>query len=138
MVAFPSLLRPLARLCGVLVAVGLLGGVLTACDGGGENEEPEPPSVVNQIDDQRATAGGEALEINLETVFSRGDADALSFSASSSVPDVAEAATDGSMLTVTPLAGGEATITVTAEAEIGAAEESFVVSVFAGPPDRPE
>jgi len=127
-------LRPWRHLFPVLL--GLC--VVAACDGGGEsNGGPRSPTVENAIQDMEATAGGDVLEIDLQSVFSAPSQTEVSFSASSSNPDAATVSLQNALLSVTPVEGGEATITATAENEAGTAEDTFVVTVFADPPGRP-
>ena len=95
------------------------------------------PTVENQIQDQRANAGGEAIEIDLGEVFAASSGGALAYSASSSDEAVAPVTINSAMLMVTPQEGGEAEITVTASNEQGEATDTFGVRVFADPPDRP-
>lgn len=110
----------------------------TGCDGGGTSDDTnESPLVRNEIQDQDATANGEALEIDLTPVFSAPSGAALSYSASSSNTTVAEVDVSEALLRVTPGEGGEATITVTATNDAGEATDRFAVAVFADPPDRP-
>lgn len=82
-------------------------------------------------------AGGDVLEIDLRSVFSSPSETEVSFSVSSSNPDAATVSLQNALLSVTPVEGGKATITATAENEAGTAEDTFVVTVFADPPGRP-
>ena len=61
------------------------------------------------------TAGGGAKTINLSSSFSDPDGDPLTFSAGSSNTKVVTASVSGSTLTLTPVAVGSATISVTAD-----------------------
>lgn len=123
----------------LLLGMGLIG--LSGCDGGGngmEGEEGEPPTVVEGIDNQRLNPDGEVVEFDLESVFSAPEESEVTFSASSSDPSVAESSVQEATLTVTSAdAGGETTVTVTAENDAGTAEDAFDVEVFADPPGRP-
>jgi hypothetical protein len=71
-------------------------------------------SVANQISDKSLTAGGATSVVNLENplVFS-GNIGDLTYTAQSSNTDVATVAVNGSELTVTPVAEGNAIISVT-------------------------
>jgi len=92
-----------------------------------------PPTVANIIPNQTLTIGGSSFTRNLNTapaVFSDPDGDALSYTASSSAAGIATAGISGSTLTVTPVAGGSATITVTAnDGKGGTVSTSFSVTV---------
>lgn len=118
----------------------LLPVALAGCDsgGGGTNGDDQTPSVENQIQDRDANAGGEVIEVDLSTVFSAPANTSLAYSASSSNTAVAEVSVSDEVLTVTPGEGGEAEISVTAANEAGEATARFTVTVFAGPPGRPD
>ncbi|GEM_PF-4880451 len=92
-----------------------------------------PPVVANAIPDQIITLGAPPFSGNLNApppVFSDPDGDALSYSASSSAPNIATATISGSTLTVTPVAAGSAIITVTAsDNKGGAVSTTFTVTV---------
>ncbi len=86
-----------------------------------EDDDPFPPSnvpptVASQISDKTFTVGDAATTIVLEDKFSDADGDTLRYTAISSQPGVATASVPvtGSSLTLTPVAAGTATITVTA------------------------
>lgn len=117
--------------------IALLAYVGGACDGGGARA-PGPPTVENQIRNQEAQAGGDAISIDLRPVFTAPSGTTLSYAASSSNTAVATTQLESATLTVTPKEGGEAEITVTARNEDGQAQDVFTVSVFANPPSRPE
>lgn len=95
------------------------------------------PTVDNEIQNQRANAGGDVVEVNLEEVFSAPSGEPLTYSASSSDESVASVEVSGTTLTVTPQEGGEAEITVEASNEQGEAIDTFRMRVFADPPGRP-
>jgi uncharacterized protein YjdB len=95
------------------------------------------PVVENEIQNQRANAGGDIIEVDLEEVFSAPSGTPLTYSASSSDEGVASVAVNSTTLTVTPQEGGEAEIMVTASNDQGEATDAFRVRVFADPPDRP-
>ncbi|NBC17995.1 MAG: T9SS type A sorting domain-containing protein [Bacteroidetes bacterium] len=91
------------------------------------------PTVTTPIPDATLTAGGDPFTQDLSGVFTDPDGDPLTFTASSSDEAIATAAVDGSTLTVTPRAVGEATITVTAaDGNGGTAETAFAVTVPTG------
>ncbi|MGH7496676.1 MAG: FlgD immunoglobulin-like domain containing protein [bacterium] len=116
--------------------LGLLGELLRT---EGEDESfttlplNQPPEVANSILNQTLTAGGASFTRNLNAapaVFSDPDGDALTFTASSSAAQVAIASVSGSMLTVRPVAVGDATITVGAnDGKGGARLTTFMVIV---------
>ena len=94
---------------------------------------PKPPGspnsipVVEAIGDLRAVIG-----VAKTVAVSASDADpgdVLSYSARSSRPDVARAAMTGTVITVTPVAGGSATITVDVSDGTAASTEAFQVHV---------
>lgn len=121
-----------------LVLLLVLSLAATGCDGGGTSDDDnESPLVENEIQDQDATSDGEAIEIDLTSVFSVPSGATLSYSASSSNTAVAEVDVSEALLRVTPREGGEANITVTATNDAGEATDRFAVAVFADPPDRP-
>ena len=127
----------------VLTVTALAGGsaiiTVTANDGkGGTNSTAftvtvnRPPVVANVIPNQLLTVGG-TFTRNLNAapiVFSDPDGDALSYSASSSAAATATANVAGSVLTVTAVGGGSATITVIAnDGKGGMQSTTFTVTV---------
>jgi len=106
---------------------------VTVTDDSVEPPEPEPtnsaPAVAVPIADQNLTVGTD-FTADLNPVFTDPDGDALTYSASSSAEAVAAAAVSESVLTVTPVTEGIATITVKADdGNGGTAETTFQVSV---------
>lgn len=90
------------------------------------------PTIADALPDVTLSGDGEHVVEDLSAFFTDPDGDALTFSATSSDESVATATISGSMLTVTPLARGEATITVTAaDSYGGAAAVEFEVAVAA-------
>ena len=88
------------------------------------------PIVTNAIDDIELLAGDDVFTRDLTTVFSDPDGDALNFSASSSDEAIATVFVLNDIITVTPIAAGTATITVTADdGRGGSAEASFNVNI---------
>jgi len=91
------------------------------------------PVVVNPISGQTLTVGGASFTRDLNTapaVFNDPDGDVLSFTASSSAVGVATANVVGSVLTVAPVSGGSATITVTAnDNKGGTVSTTFTVTI---------
>jgi uncharacterized protein YjdB len=92
-----------------------------------------PPVVANAIPNQALTVGGASFIRNLESlpvVFGDPDQDALTYSASSSAANIATASLSGSTLTVSPVGGGSATITVIADDKRGGtAQTQFTVTI---------
>ena len=92
-----------------------------------------PPVVANAIPNQTLIAGGAAFTRDLNVtpaVFNDPDGDALTYSANSNATNVATANISGSMLTVTPVGTGTATISITAnDGRGGSVSTSFGVTV---------
>ena len=90
-----------------------------ACGGdGGTDPEPapapnRPPVASGSIPAQTMTVG-ESVSVNVASLFSDPDGDALTYTAISSAPPTASVALSGSTATVTAVGAGTATITVTA------------------------
>lgn len=93
------------------------------------------PTVANTIGNQTLNVGGAAFSRNLNiapAVFNDPDGDALTYITSSSAPNFATATIAVSVLTVTPVAAGNATITVTANDNRGGTiSTTFNVTVMA-------
>lgn len=89
------------------------------------------PTVSNPIADQTKTEGYISFTVDLSTVFSDADGDALTYSASSSNTALVTASVSGSTLTVTEQTGtGGATITVSAnDGKGGVSNDSFELTV---------
>ena len=93
---------------------------VTASDAGGLSADQtfavtvpnRAPEAVGQIDDAK-TFVGESIEIELSGYFSDPDGDELTYAATSSSPANASVLVSGSVLTVTGVAEGTATVTVT-------------------------
>ena len=97
-----------------------------------------PPVVVGTLMNRTMPVSGGAVDIDvaMPAAFSDADNDTLTYGVMSSAPSVASVAVSGSTVTVTPLSGGMATITVTATDVAGSnmtAVQTFVVTV----PNRP-
>jgi len=92
-----------------------------------------PPVVANAISNQTLTVGGATFTRDLNavpTVFSDPDGDALAYTATSSAPNNATASISNSILTVAPVSGGVATITITAnDGKGGMISTNFTVTV---------
>jgi len=96
------------------------------------------PVVANAISPATIIVGGAPFTRDLNAapvVFTDPDGDALTYTASSSVANVATAGIAGSTLTVSPVAAGSATITTTAsDGKGGLVSINFNVSVRANQP----
>ena len=90
----------------------------------------QAPEAVGTIDAQTLTVGGDPTAVDVAENFSDPDGDQLSYSAASSDTAVATIAVEGSMVTITPVAEGSATVAVTAADPDGlSAEQTIAVSV---------
>ncbi|WP_420448735.1 Ig-like domain-containing protein [Candidatus Palauibacter sp.] len=74
----------------------------------------DAPVAVGAIPDQALEEGGATATLDLEPYFEDPDGDTLTYAAASSNPNVAGVIVAGSVLTVTPVAYGPASIEVTA------------------------
>ena len=121
------------------VGAGTATITVTARDPGGESatqrftvtvqETNLAPVPDGSINGQRLTEGGDAVTIDVTGNFSDADGDELTYTASSSDASVATVSVDGSMVTVTPVGAGTATITVIARDPGGkAAFQRFMVT----------
>ena len=96
-------------------------------------EPNEPPVAEGTIDDQTVVAGS-SVEVDVSANFSDPDDDELMHAATSSDEAVATVATEGAVVTVTGIAPGNATVTVTAsDAGMLSASLEFGVTVPAPP-----
>lgn len=97
------------------------------------------PEVVDPIADRSITVGDPAYAIDLTTVFSDPDEDPLTFQAPHvSNNDIVEVTLEDDVLRVSPLAVGQATITITARDDQGATvQDQFVITVNAIPNENP-
>jgi len=97
----------------------------------------QPPVVASTIANQTLTVGGASFIRDLNAapaVFNDPDGDALTYAASSSATGIATANISGSTLTVAPVAGGNATITVTAnDGRGGTVSTTFTATVGTAP-----
>ncbi|WP_187445790.1 Ig-like domain-containing protein [Bacillus infantis] len=88
------------------------------------------PAVAAEVSDQNLTAGSAPFSIELGSVFTDPDGDALQLTAVSSAADVADASLQGATLLITAVTAGASTITVTADdGRGGIVYESFIVNV---------
>ena len=99
----------------------------------------KPVTTVGSISDQSFDVGDSAVTIDVEGKFSDGNAndtppDVMKYTASSSATGVATASVSGTTLTLAPVAGGSATITVTADDGQGSsANQTFTATVNRAP-----
>ena len=102
------------------VARGAATITVTAADPGGLTAVQRfPVTVNNQAPKAQGTTAvpslaADAHSVELDSLFFDPEGDALTYEAESSNENVATVATDGSTLTITPVARGAATVTVTA------------------------
>ena len=92
----------------------------------------QPPIAAGVLADLELEVGGAAETVDVSGAFQDPDDDALTFSASLSVPGVAAVETSGSMVTVTPQSAGDTILTVTATDADGSnssATQRFTVTV---------
>ena len=124
------------------VAAGTATITVTATDVDGSNTSAtqtfdvavlnRPPLPVGSLTGPALQVGDGNETLKVSNAFEDPDGDALTYGASSSSPSVAGAAVSGSRVTLTPLARGTATITVTATDIAGSntpATQTFDVSV---------
>ena len=94
---------------------------------------PDPnvaPEAVGAIEDQMVQVGDEPLELDVADYFTDADGDELTYMAASSDEAIATVTAMGSTISLTGVAAGEATITVTATDPSGeSAMQMFMVTV---------
>ena len=126
--ARPSHLSCLALLLGAMLAVTFFA----AC-GDGPTEPPPVPNrapVASGSIPAQTVSVGESATVSVASAFSDPDGDALTYAVASSAPGVASATVSGTDVTVTGVAAGTATLTVTATDPGGlSAEQGFEVTV---------
>ena len=116
-----------------LVAVGLVALWTAACGDGGTGPAPAPPNQapvrVGAIPAQTLGVGETAM-VNVAGYFNDPDGDALTYTAASSNAATASVAVVGSVVTITAVAQGVASVTVTAR-DIGglSAQQTMTVAV---------
>ncbi|KZE68145.1 hypothetical protein AV545_22375 [Paenibacillus jamilae] len=88
------------------------------------------PVVQSTINDISTEAGAMDTTVGLASTFADEDLDSLTYSAGSSDPGVATVSVTGDQLSITPLAVGSATVTVTADdGQGGIVQTTFQVTV---------
>ncbi|NBC01894.1 MAG: T9SS type A sorting domain-containing protein [Bacteroidetes bacterium] len=88
------------------------------------------PTIVNPIDDQALTLGGDVISIDLDNVFESPEGDALTYAVEANPTQRLTLTLDAAQLTVAAAQTGTATVTATATDEAGAtANAVFAVSV---------
>ena len=91
------------------------------------------PEVADSISGVTLVVGETLASVDVAGAFSDPDGDSLAFEAVSSDPAVAAASVDGSVVTVSPVSEGTATVMVTAADPDGlSAQQSFAVVVESG------
>ena len=125
------------------VAVGSTTITVTAQDPGGLSATQtiavtvaanQAPMAVGTVAALTFTFGDSAATRDVASNFSDPDNDPLTYTLSSSDSDVATATVSGSVVTVTPIVGGSATITVTAQDSDGfSATQTIAVTVNTAP-----
>ncbi len=124
------------------VAVGQVTITLTGTDAGGLSathsfslnvQVNEAPTAKGTIPAQLLTPNGNSVSIDAYNYFSDPEEDALSYSAASSDTAIATTTVSGSWVSISPLAKGIATITVTAT-DLGGLSIDQTFSVFTDHP----
>ena len=115
-----------------VITVTASDGEASAVQGFGVAVEAAPtnsaPTAVGTIPAHSINLGGTAT-VDVAGYFSDADGDELSYSGSSSSPEVATVSMDGSTATITAVAVGGAVVTVTANDGSASASQGFNVSV---------
>ncbi|MDE0073404.1 MAG: tandem-95 repeat protein [Gammaproteobacteria bacterium] len=95
----------------------------------------DAPTAIGRVPDQTLDEGGAPVQVDLSPYFGDVDGDALTYGARSNDSGVVEAAVAGTVLTLTPVLYGSATVTVTAWDPAGL---TATQSVRVGVSDRPQ
>ena len=124
------------------VTMSILMTFLAMGCGGDSTVEPRtpddfPPRAVETFEAQTLTAERERLMINFATAFKDPEERSLTYSAESSNASVVTAAMSGSVLTITPLAEGSATVSVKAT-DPGGNSATITISVTVNAPAHPD
>ena len=100
----------------------------------GAESRNRAPVAVGSISNQTLTEGEDPRTVDVSTNFVDADGDALTYAATSSRTSAVRVNVSGSLVTLTPVSAGTATITVTATDSPGlSATQRFEVSVSARP-----
>ena len=123
-------------------AAGVATITVTATDAGGSGLSAaqtfavtvpnRPPEVARPLADRPVQVSDGVFMVDVSRAFRDLDGDPLTYGASSSAPSVATVTVAGSVVSVTPLSGGTATVTVTATDRTGSnmsAAQTFTVTV---------
>ena len=101
---------------------------IDALPGGGTTNRP--PRAMGSVPAQTLAVGGAARSVDVARYFTDPDGDRLTYTGRSSRTTVASASVSGSMVTLSPVSAGTATVTVTARDPAGAsATQSIAVTV---------
>ena len=115
------------RLVGDMTLAGVRDNYKSENEVGGGNR---PPAAVGSISARSVNVGDEVSVGDLSSYFSDPDSDVLTYAATSSDPNLATVSVSGFTLTVTGVAEGTVTITVTAADPRGlSATQSFDVTI---------
>ncbi len=95
----------------------------------------DAPTAIGRVPDQTLDEGGAPVQVDLSPYFGDVDGDALTYGARSNDTGVVEAAVAGTVLVLTPVVYGSATVTVTAWDPAGLTANQ---SVRVGVSDRPQ
>ncbi|MFK7846368.1 MAG: T9SS type A sorting domain-containing protein [Rhodothermales bacterium] len=99
------------------------------------NNQPPTLATGGTLDNKVLFTGGDALELNLSSIFLDPDGDLLIYGAESAQENIAEVSLDQSSLTIQPLEEGETLISLSANDQNGGILlESFKVEVMRGYP----
>ena len=119
----------------------LLVALALGCGGDSSVEPITPqdlaPSVVETFEAQTLTAERDRLSIDFATSFRDPEEQTLRYSAESSNTAVLTVAMSGSVLTITPLAEGSASVSVKAS-DPGGNSATITISVTVNPPAHPD
>ena len=124
-----------------VIACLLLNAVAMGC-GGDSSVEPRtpddfPPRAVETFEAQTLTAERDRLMINFATAFKDPEERPLRYSAETSDASVLTVAMSGSVLTITPLAEGSATVSVKAS-DPGGNSATITIPVTVNAPAHPD
>ena len=113
-------------------AVALLDATVPVVAGWRRNPANRAPVAVGRLPDRTLQMDAGMEVVDVAEAFHDPDGDALTYTAASSAPAVAQARADGSRVTLTPVTPGAASVAVTATDAAGpdgSATQGFVVTV---------